>query len=293
MGIEALLLSQVITITGSTGQVVTRQADGSLALEDAAGGGGVGGSTGATDNAILRADGTGGATLQNSGVTISDSSEVLIVSGAVSAKPLRVRAAASQTGNLQEWQNSAGAVLSRVASSGAVFGVSFSAPRLSSTAYNDGFYLHDGVGFFIGRNLSYPGGTRYNPEINAFDDLEIGVGAGRALRIGRAFSAAPTAQNIQATSSNGTNISASKLTIASGSSSGSATPAVLAIATTTVGSSGTTVQNLRDVVNFDGNTTSDETPMLLLDCAKGTLQRVSIGAADSGGTGFKALRVPN
>lgn len=39
MGIEALLLSQVITISGTTGQVVTKQADGSLALEDAAGGG--------------------------------------------------------------------------------------------------------------------------------------------------------------------------------------------------------------------------------------------------------------
>jgi hypothetical protein len=34
--------------------------------------GGIGGSTGSTDNAILRADGTGGATLQNSTVTISD-----------------------------------------------------------------------------------------------------------------------------------------------------------------------------------------------------------------------------
>lgn len=33
---------------------------------------GIGGSTGATDNAILRADGTGGATLQNSPVTIAD-----------------------------------------------------------------------------------------------------------------------------------------------------------------------------------------------------------------------------
>jgi hypothetical protein len=71
MGIEALLLSQVITVTGSTGQVVTKQADGSLALEDAAGGG-VTGSTGATDNAILRADDTGGATLQSSAFVIAD-----------------------------------------------------------------------------------------------------------------------------------------------------------------------------------------------------------------------------
>jgi hypothetical protein len=80
--------------------------------------GGIGGSTGATDNAILRADGTGGATLQNSGVTISDNSEVLIVSGGVSAKPLCVRAAASQTGNLQEWQNSAGTLLACISSGG-------------------------------------------------------------------------------------------------------------------------------------------------------------------------------
>lgn len=71
MGIEALLLSQVITISGSTGQVVTKQANGTLALQDAASAG-ISGSTGATDNAILRADGTGGATLQSSNLTIDD-----------------------------------------------------------------------------------------------------------------------------------------------------------------------------------------------------------------------------
>jgi hypothetical protein len=70
MGIEALLLSQVITISGSTGQVVTKQADGSLALQDAAGGALSG--TGSVDNAVLRADGTGGATLQNSAFVIAD-----------------------------------------------------------------------------------------------------------------------------------------------------------------------------------------------------------------------------
>lgn len=36
----------------------------------------IGGSTGATDNAVLRADGTGGATLQNSSVVITDNGEV-------------------------------------------------------------------------------------------------------------------------------------------------------------------------------------------------------------------------
>lgn len=41
-------------------------------LYTSGGGGGVGGSTGAVDNAILRADGTGGSTLQSSGITIAD-----------------------------------------------------------------------------------------------------------------------------------------------------------------------------------------------------------------------------
>jgi hypothetical protein len=40
--------------------------------------GGIGGSTGATDNAVLRADGTGGATLQNSAMTIADDGKVVI-----------------------------------------------------------------------------------------------------------------------------------------------------------------------------------------------------------------------
>lgn len=40
------------------------------------GAGSIGGSTGATDNAILRADGTGGATVQSSGVTIDDSNNI-------------------------------------------------------------------------------------------------------------------------------------------------------------------------------------------------------------------------
>lgn len=57
---------------GTAGQVLTSNGDGVLPTFQAAAGGGIGGSTGATDNAILRADGTGGATAQNSLVTIDD-----------------------------------------------------------------------------------------------------------------------------------------------------------------------------------------------------------------------------
>jgi len=171
--------SGVVSTKGSNGQVIKS----------------IGGSTGATDNAILRADGTGGATLQNSGMTIDDTnllsgiSRIFIpVSGGTSFVGSRglslhnvnnsfsnisarvahvswntlaidgnavllnsnstgrveinalnmqdsqlnvrvqtaarvgvaVRGAASQTGNLQEWQNSSGTVLTSVDSGGRI-----------------------------------------------------------------------------------------------------------------------------------------------------------------------------
>lgn len=46
------------------------------------GGGSIGGSTGSTDNALIRADGTGGATVQSSNVTLADSGTAFVFSGA-------------------------------------------------------------------------------------------------------------------------------------------------------------------------------------------------------------------
>lgn len=133
----------------------------------------IGGSTGATDNAILRADGTGGATLQNSGVTISDNNEVLIVSGVASAKPLCVRGAASQAGNLQEWQNSAGVIQASVNASGVIaipdgasiirigegnqagFGFSAGTARLFGNGFSD-------AGRFNGVQATLPGSLLIN-----------------------------------------------------------------------------------------------------------------------------------
>lgn len=39
--------------------------------------------------------------------------------------------------------------------------------------------------------------------------------------------------------------------------------------------------------------TAGQTGLLLWDVDNGTVERVSVGAADSGGTGFKVLRIPN
>lgn len=44
---------------------------------------------------------------------------------------------------------------------------------------------------------------------------------------------------------------------------------------------------------FDGSINASETRMMLWDVDSGSLQRVTVGAADSGGTGFKVLRIPN
>ena len=64
MGVNAFLPGSILADGASDGDLLTVQADGSVAFEPPAGGGGIGGSTGSTDNAILRADGTGGSTLQ-------------------------------------------------------------------------------------------------------------------------------------------------------------------------------------------------------------------------------------
>jgi len=63
-------LGTVSWAAASTGDVLTVQGDGTVAF--AAVSAGIGGSTGSVDNAILRADGTGGATLQASGWIIAD-----------------------------------------------------------------------------------------------------------------------------------------------------------------------------------------------------------------------------
>ena len=78
MGINAVLPSQVLADGASDGDLLTVQADGSVAFETPAGGGGIGGSTGSTDNAILRADGTGGSTLQASVISVADDGDIVI-----------------------------------------------------------------------------------------------------------------------------------------------------------------------------------------------------------------------
>lgn len=81
MGINAILPNQVLANDASVGDLLTVQADGSVAFETPAAGGGIGGSTGSTDNAILRADGNGGSTLQSSSPVIDDAGNMAVATG--------------------------------------------------------------------------------------------------------------------------------------------------------------------------------------------------------------------
>ena len=81
MGITAILPDQVLTNGASVGDVLTAQADGTSAFETPAAGGGIGGSAGGTDNAILRADGTGGSTLQGSLALVDDNGNISVPYG--------------------------------------------------------------------------------------------------------------------------------------------------------------------------------------------------------------------
>lgn len=48
-----------------------------------------------------------------------------------------------------------------------------------------------------------------------------------------------------------------------------------------------------EALRVDSNVTAAETRLLIYDVDNGTVERVSVGVADSGGAGFKLLRIPN
>lgn len=51
--------------------------------------------------------------------------------------------------------------------------------------------------------------------------------------------------------------------------------------------------SLSEAARFDSSTTAGDTRFMLYDVDNGTIERVTVGIADSGGVGYKVLRIPN
>ena len=91
----------------------------------------------------------------------------------------------------------------------------------------------------------------------------------------------------------GTNTAGQPVRICSGRSTGIALPGTIDLQVSPPGVSGSSFNTLTTVAQVDGSTTSGGTRFLLWDIDAGSLKRVFLGANDSGGTGYKMLRVEN
>jgi len=98
---------------------------------------------------------------------------------------------------------------------------------------------------------------------------------------------------LHATGGSGTNNRGANLSLAGGQGTGTGTPGEVIFQTAPTVGSGTTQATLVNAGKFDASTTAGQTRFFLYDVDNGTLERVTVGAADSGGAGFKVLRIPN
>lgn len=108
-------LSVIVITGGSTGDVLTKQSDGTYAPATPSSGGSPGGSSGQVQ--YNNAGAFGGMTAV---VYAGTGTHVAITSQGATTVPLCVKGAASQSGNLTEWQNSSGTILARLNSSGQI-----------------------------------------------------------------------------------------------------------------------------------------------------------------------------
>lgn len=137
-------------------------------------------------------------------------------------------------------------------------------------------------------------------ELDASDVVRVGnetcdlaISAATELVLGL-DGATPSAPTVRGGSATGTDTQAADLGLSPGVSTGNATPAVIELFVTVPGASGSSPQTQQSgvVVSEPGN---DEVA-LLVRLKRGStpaLERVLVGAADSAGTGFRALCVPN
>lgn len=116
----------------------------------------------------------------------------------------------------------------------------------------------------------------------------LGQGIASAINLLNEFTMQSTSRETNANLSNTYHFN-----IAAGQGTGTGEGSHLRFKTAPSGTAGTTQNALVECARFDVNTSAGETRFLLYDNDSGTLKRVSLGAADSGGVGFKVLRITN
>lgn len=103
----------------------------------------------------------------------------------------------------------------------------------------------------------------------------------------------PTAVLWRQTNALGTDNAAGAMTLQAGLSTGNVVGPAINFNSGVPGASGTTLQTTRTWARISPTTTATETALMVWDVDNGVLERVTVGAADSGGVGFKLLRIPN
>lgn len=169
---------------------------------------------------------------------------VVVTSQAAATIPLCVKGAASQSGNLTEWQNSSGTNLLRVSSSGSI---QFGTQPDSISSANGQISIRSDNG--VGNNATFTFGA--TGQLGLPGAVVMGGSVEVLSRSGTVVKVANNTGEVQI-APDGT----SRLTV-------------------------------------DLDATANNTRLLVWDVTAGSLRRVSIGAADSGGSGFRVLRIPN
>ncbi len=103
----------------------------------------------------------------------------------------------------------------------------------------------------------------------------------------------PSAVTIRLTNSTNNDTAAGALTLQAGLSTGNAVSPAVQLNVGVVTASGGALQASRTGVACSHTAVATETYLMLYDVDNATLERVTVGAADSGGVGFKVLRIPN
>ncbi len=95
------------------------------------------------------------------------------------------------------------------------------------------------------------------------------------------------------TNGSGADNAAGAMTLQAGLSTGAGASPRVNLAVGIVAASSSTVQTARTGVACSFSATAADTYLMVFDVDNAVLERVTVGAADSGGVGFKLLRIPN